>query len=84
MPESILNVTPIRNPYYNVEVTATGLDGLAVDAHANEIATRESMVTYTSKTHRPTASEMLFNSCFVSLKKRPEPPWISLLSKPGP
>lgn len=49
IPESILDVTPTRNAYYDVAITTEALPEPVEGAHGEEITERESVVTYTSK-----------------------------------
>ena len=49
IPDSILNVTPTRNPYYDVSITTEALDEPVEGAHGEVYTERESVVTYTSK-----------------------------------
>ena len=57
VPESVLSVTPTRNPYYDLEATIEQLDEPSTDAHGNEITERTSSIVYTARTRRcPTAS----------------------------
>lgn len=53
IPESILNVTPTRNPLYDVEVTIEELAEPVTGPHGEEITTRDAVVVYTSKDPLP-------------------------------
>lgn len=53
LPESIDEVTPTRNPYYDVTTKNEKLAKPRTDAHGNEVTERESQVVYTAKTPLP-------------------------------
>src|SRR3712207_2167778 len=53
VPESVLSVTPTRNPYYDVKATITKLDEPITDGHGNEVTERTSTITYTARDPLP-------------------------------
>ncbi|KQV64926.1 hypothetical protein ASC64_14515 [Nocardioides sp. Root122] len=64
VPESVLSVTPTRNPYYDVESTITELDQPTTDAHGNEVTERTSSITYTATTPLPDGQRDTFELSF--------------------
>ena len=48
VPESVLSVTPSRNPFYDVEKTIEKLDEPVADAHGNEVTERTASIVYTA------------------------------------
>ncbi len=48
IPETILNVTPTRNPFYDVTVEIEDLAEPVTGSHGEEITTRDAVVVYTS------------------------------------
>jgi uncharacterized protein YcnI len=48
VPEQILNVTPARNPFYDVEVTTEPLAEPVTGPHGEQITERETVITYTA------------------------------------
>ena len=64
VPESVLSVTPTRNPYYDVESTITELDEPTTDAHGNEVTERTSSITYTATTPLPDGQRDTFELSF--------------------
>ena len=53
VPESVLSVTPSRNPFYEVEKTIEQLDEPVTDAHGNETTERVASIVYTASTPLP-------------------------------
>lgn len=53
IPESILSVTPNRNPYYDVAVETETLDTPVEGAHGEEVTERDAVVTYTAREPLP-------------------------------
>ena len=53
VPESVLSVTPTRNPFWDVEPTIEQLDEPAADAHGNEVTERVASIVYTARTPLP-------------------------------
>lgn len=53
IPEGINDVTPTRQPFYDVKVTTEKLAEPVEDAHGNKLTERESTVVYTAKTPLP-------------------------------
>ncbi|WP_205475057.1 YcnI family protein [Nocardioides sp. SYSU D00038] len=53
VPESIVSVTPTRNPFYDVEVVTEKLPEPITDAHGNEITERDARVVYTATSPLP-------------------------------
>ena len=53
VPESVLSVTPSRNPFYDVEKTIETLDEPVADAHGNEVTERTASIVYTASTPLP-------------------------------
>jgi periplasmic copper chaperone A len=64
MPESVLSVTPTRNPFYDVESTIEQLDEPVTDAHGNEVTERTSTVVYTANTPLPEGQRDTFELSF--------------------
>ncbi|WP_374457933.1 YcnI family protein [Nocardioides sp.] len=64
VPESVLSVTPTRNPYYELESTITQLDEPTTDAHGNEVTERTSSITYTATTPLPDGERDTFELSF--------------------
>lgn len=64
VPESVMAVTPTRNPYYDVESTITQLDEPLTDAHGNEVTERTSSITYTATTPLPDGQRDTFELSF--------------------
>ncbi|CUR60748.1 putative nuclear export factor GLE1 family protein [metagenome] len=64
VPESVLSVTPTRNPYYDVRSTITELDEPTTDAHGNEVTERTSSITYTATTPLPDGQRDTFELSF--------------------
>ena len=64
VPESVLSVTPTRNPYYDLEATIEQLDEPLTDAHGNEITERTSTITYTARTPLPDGQRDVFELSF--------------------
>ncbi|UEJ81732.1 YcnI family protein [Brachybacterium halotolerans subsp. kimchii] len=53
LPEGVDEVTPTRNPYYDVTTKHEKLAEPETDAHGNEVTERDSQVVYTAKTPLP-------------------------------
>lgn len=64
VPESVLSVTPTRNPYYDVRASITELDEPTTDAHGNEVTERTSSITYTARTPLPDGQRDTFELSF--------------------
>lgn len=64
VPESVLSVTPTRNPYYEVEATIEQLDEPQTDAHGNEVTERTSSIVYTAETPLPDGQRDTFELSF--------------------
>jgi uncharacterized protein YcnI len=64
VPESVLSVTPTRNPYYDVESTIEQLDDPVTDAHGNEVTERTSLIVYTAQTPLPDGQRDTFELSF--------------------
>ena len=64
VPESVLSVTPTRNPYYEVESTIEKLAEPVTDAHGNEVTQRTASVVYTATTPLPDGQRDTFELSF--------------------
>ncbi len=64
VPESVLSVTPTRNPYYDLEATIEQLDDPVTDGHGNEITERTSTIVYTAATPLPEGQRDTFELSF--------------------
>ena len=64
VPETVLSVTPSRNPFYDVEKTVKQLDEPVTDAHGNEITERTSTIVYTARTPLPDEQRDTFELSF--------------------
>lgn len=64
VPESILSVTPSRNPFYDVEKRIDRLDEPVADAHGNEVTERTASVVYTARTPLPDGQRDWFELSF--------------------
>ena len=64
VPESVLSVTPTRNPYYEVETTIEQLDEPLTDGHGNEVTERIASVVYTAETPLPDGQRDTFELSF--------------------
>ncbi len=64
VPESVLAVTPTRNPYYELEPTIEQLDEPETDAHGNEITERTTSIVYTADTPLPDGQRDTFELTF--------------------
>lgn len=53
VPDGINDVTPTRQPFYDVKVTTEKLDKPIEDAHGNKLTVRDATVVYTAKTPLP-------------------------------
>ncbi|MEI7059119.1 YcnI family protein [Nocardioides sp. CCNWLW239] len=53
VPEGINDVTPTRQPFYDVKVVTEKLDQPIEDAHGNKLTERDARVVYTAKTPLP-------------------------------
>ena len=64
VPESVLSVTPTRNPLYEVETTIEQLDEPIADGHGNEVTERIASVVYTAETPLPDGQRDAFELSF--------------------
>ncbi|WP_210650425.1 YcnI family protein [Nocardioides sp. SYSU D00065] len=64
VPESVLSVTPTRNPFYTVETTTAQLEEPVTDSHGNEVTERIASVVYTATTPLPDAQRDTFELSF--------------------
>jgi uncharacterized protein YcnI len=64
VPESVLSITPTRNPFYDVETTIAQLDEPVTDAHGNEVTERTASVVYTARTPLPDDQRDTFELSF--------------------
>jgi uncharacterized protein YcnI len=64
IPESVLSVTPTRNPFWDVKTTIAKLDEPQTDAHGNEVTERIGTVAYTAKTPLPDGQRDTFELSF--------------------
>lgn len=64
VPESVLAVTPTRNPYYEVRTTTAQLDEPVTDGHGNEVTERIASVVYTADTPLPDGQRDTFELSF--------------------
>ena len=64
VPESVLSVTPSRNPFYDVEKTIEKLDEPVADAHGNEVTERTASIVYTASTPLPDGERDAFELSF--------------------
>jgi len=64
VPESVLSVTPSRNPFYDVETTIQKLDEPVADAHGNEVTERTASIVYTASTPLPDGERDAFELSF--------------------
>jgi uncharacterized protein YcnI len=64
VPESVLSVTPTRNPYYEVEATRQQLDEPVTDSHGNEVTDRVASIVYTARTPLPDGQRDAFELTF--------------------
>ncbi len=64
IPESVLSVTPTRNPLWDVKSTIVKLDEPTTDAHGNEVTERTSSVVYTANTPLPDGQRDAFELSF--------------------
>lgn len=64
VPESVLSVTPSRNPFYDVEKTIEQLDEPVADAHGNEVSERTASIVYTATTPLPDGQRDAFELSF--------------------
>ena len=64
VPESVLSVTPTRNPYYDLEKRIEELDEPLTDAHGNEVTERVASVVYTATTPLPEGQRDTFELSF--------------------
>lgn len=65
VPESVLAVTPTRNPYYEVESTIVQLDEPVTDSHGNEVTERTATIAYTAATPLPDGQRDTFQLSFT-------------------
>ena len=64
VPESVLSVTPTRNPYYDVEASIERLEDPVSDSHGNEVTERTASITYTARTPLPEGQRDTFELSF--------------------
>lgn len=64
VPDSVLSVTPTRNPYYEVEATIEQLDAPVTDDHGNTITEHTSSIVYTARTPLPSDQRDTFELSF--------------------
>ncbi|NYE37438.1 uncharacterized protein YcnI [Nocardioides cavernae] len=64
VPESVLSVTPSRNPFYDVEKTTEKLADPVTDAHGNEVTERTASIVYTATTPLPDGQRDAFELSF--------------------
>lgn len=64
IPESVLSVTPTRNPLYNVKKSMAQLEEPVTDAHGNEVTERVASIVYTAKTPLPDGQRDTFELSF--------------------
>lgn len=64
IPEQILEVTPTRNPFYEVETKVTELDEPVTDGDGNEVTERTSSVVYTADEPLPDGMRDTFELSF--------------------
>lgn len=64
VPESVLSVTPSRNPFYKVEKTMEELDEPITDSHGNEVTERVASIVYTAETPLPDGQRDAFELSF--------------------
>ena len=64
VPESVLSVTPTRNPFYTVETTTAQLEEPITDSHGNEVTERTASVVYTATTPLPDGQRDTFELSF--------------------
>jgi len=64
VPESVLSVTPTRNPYYDVEADIQQLDEPVTDAHGNEVTERTASIVYTATQPLPDGQRDTFELFF--------------------
>jgi uncharacterized protein YcnI len=65
VPESVLSVTPTRNPFWEVEARIEQLDELQTDAHGNEVTERTASIVYTATTPLPDGQRDTFELSFT-------------------
>ncbi len=65
VPESVLSVTPTRNPLWEVESTITQLEEPVTDAHGNEVTERTASIVYTARTPLPDGQRDTFQLSFT-------------------
>lgn len=64
IPESVLSVTPTRNPLYDLDVNIQQLDEPQTDAHGNEVTERVGSIVYTARTPLPEGQRDTFELSF--------------------
>jgi uncharacterized protein YcnI len=64
VPESVLSVTPTRNPFYEVESTIAKLEEPVTDSHGNEVTERTASIVYTATTPLPDGQRDTFELSF--------------------
>jgi len=64
IPESVVSVTPTRNPLYDLQVNMEQLDEPITDTHGNEVTERVGSITYTASTPLPEGQRDTFELSF--------------------
>ena len=64
VPESVLSVTPTRNPFYDLEAKIEKLDPPVSDAHGNEVTERTASIVYTADEPLPEGQRDTFELSF--------------------
>jgi len=64
VPESVVSVTPTRNPLYDLAVNIEQLDEPLTDAHGNEVTERVGSIVYTARTPLPEGQRDTFELSF--------------------
>ena len=70
VPESVLSVTPSRNPFYDVEKTIEKLDEPVADAHGNEVTERTASIVYTATTPLPDGAARRLRAVLPAARRR--------------
>jgi uncharacterized protein YcnI len=64
IPESVVSVTPTRNPLYDLDVNIQQLHEPLTDAHGNEVTERVGSIVYTARTPLPEGQRDTFELSF--------------------
>ncbi len=64
IPESVLSVTPTRNPLYSLDINIEQLEEPQTDAHGNEVTERVGSIVYTAETPLPEGQRDTFELSF--------------------